>query len=425
MKIIPSINLIFYLFIFLALLLLIVTLVVLLRSKHARKVKALFFGGACCLQLVTIASPIYLYSNKPAPLASPCLLIGVDQHYQIVALNARDGSVRWTHQAQTLSTNGSGNVFYTSDINNRGSIITAWTASSGTQIWQTSLQANGMLEYLMGANGFVYVDVAMGWSDEVVYALRATDGKLTWKHTIHLRSGLGDARNPLLITAGNGLVFVRAQESSFSVLHANDGSLAWHFSPNIPQGRFVYNSQLVLVGQNVYYLQDLAGDQGVSLFAFSQGNGKPLWQRPLQGSSNYASGLAGAGTHLYLSINGQIIVLNALNGTQLWHSPLYMGRTFMVIEARGIAYIPGNGALNALDERNGKILWSLDADPDGNFTELVLSQNVLFASARAIAPHIFNPGSGQDAVVAIDPAHGSVYWSTTNAARFIGIFNLF
>jgi len=43
-----------------------------------------------------------------------------------------------------------------------------------------------------------------------------------------------------------------------------------------------------------------------------------LWQKHLQGSNAYTNGLAGTGAHLYLSINGQTILLSALNGAQLW-----------------------------------------------------------------------------------------------------------
>jgi hypothetical protein len=58
---------------------------------------------------------MYLYSNKPAPLASPAVLIGLDEHSQILALNARDGSVRWTQSlmgVQISITGGPGKLFY-------------------------------------------------------------------------------------------------------------------------------------------------------------------------------------------------------------------------------------------------------------------------------------------------------------------------
>ena len=434
MGLIPPVNPIFYVFLFLAFLLLVLTLIALVRGKRARRVKALFFGGACCLQIVTIAYPIYLYSNKPAPLASSSLLIAIGQNNQIVALNARDGSVRWNqpldNESQTSIAGSPSSLFYTASIANDGaSVVTAIAASDGQQVWKSSLpqpQMYGKIQHFMVSDGFIYFDKATGVSDEVVYALRANDGSLAWKHAEHIPNHLGDSLQPLLITAGNGLVFVRTQGSGFSALHANDGSLAWHFSPNIPQGGSVFAYQLVLVGQNVYYLQSTSGDQDVSLLALSQGNGKPLWQKHMQGSNAYANGLAGAGAHLYLSINGQTILLSVLNGAQLWQSPLDSGIDIAVTEANGIVYIPGNRALNALDERDGKVLWSLSADPDGDFTTPVLSQNVLFASAGAIAPHgFFGTGaSGQDAVVAINPSNGSVYWSTTNATSLIGIFHL-
>ncbi len=132
MSIIPPINPIFYLSGFLVFLLLVLTLIALIKSKRTRRVKVLFLSCACCLQVVTIVYPIYLYSNKTAPLSSSSLLISGDQNGRIVALNARDGSVRWTQSpqgSQTLVTSGSGKVFYAASQTNDGeSVITVQLA---------------------------------------------------------------------------------------------------------------------------------------------------------------------------------------------------------------------------------------------------------------------------------------------------------
>lgn len=204
MTIIPPINPIFYLFLFLAFLLFALTLIILLRSKRARWRKALFFGGACYPQIVAIVYPISLYSNKPAPLVSPLLLIGRGQNSQIVALNARDGSVRWTQSPREnlmSATGGPGNVFYVASQTDDGeSVLTANAASSGSHVWQTSLlskQTDGKFQHLIASNDFVYVDEAVGMSDEVVYALRVSDGSLAWKHAEHLPD-LGYSLNPPL-----------------------------------------------------------------------------------------------------------------------------------------------------------------------------------------------------------------------------------
>ena len=140
MKNIPPVNPLLYVLALLAFILLALTLLALLRSaKRPRRAKALFFGGGCCLQLVTIAYPILLYSNKPAPLSSSSLLIGFGQK-GIVALNARDGSMRWAQPlpktwAWTLVTSGPGKVFYTaSDTTDGGTVLTANTASDGRQV---------------------------------------------------------------------------------------------------------------------------------------------------------------------------------------------------------------------------------------------------------------------------------------------------
>ena len=123
MGIIPPVNPIFYVFLFLAFLLLVLTLIALIKGKRTRRVKALFIICACCLLVVTIVYPIYLYSNKAAPLSSSSLLIGIGQNGRIVALNARDGSDRWTQspgRSQTSITGSPGKVFYAASQTNDG-----------------------------------------------------------------------------------------------------------------------------------------------------------------------------------------------------------------------------------------------------------------------------------------------------------------
>lgn len=443
MGLIPPVNPIFYVFLFLAFLLLVLTLIALVRGKRARWVKALFFGGACCLQIVTIAYPIYLYSNKPAPLASSSLLIAIGQNNQIVALNARDGSVRWTQPIdnQTYISGGSGNLVYTvSKASDGTGVVTAYAASNGRQVWRYSLPLlqNGQQDYvtfsdLLVSDGLVYIDETLR-SSNVVYALHTNDGSLVWKQV----GQTTDDQEPFLITAGNGLLLVQTQDSGFSAWHASDGSLAWHFSPG---GGFIHTYQQVLANQAVYFLQDtaLVSPNGhYSLIALSQSNGKVLWQDQLPGSNAAeisVSKLAVAGTHLYLH-SYDLTLLNAFNGTQIWQDagsrftattkgPPTVLDASAPTEVNGIVYVPRSGALNALDARNGQLLWRLPADPDFNFTTPVFYQNVLFTTANAIPPFHYQAGSGQDAVVAINPSNGSVYWSTTNAVSFVGIYNLF
>jgi outer membrane protein assembly factor BamB len=442
MGIIPPINPIFYLFLFLAFLLFVLALTILVRSKRARWGKALFFGCACLLLIVTIAYPIQLYSNKSAPLASFVVLIGQDHDGQIVALNARDGSVRWTHplDTQTYISGGSDNLVYTvSKASDGTGIVTAYAASNGRQVWRSSLpllpngqQDSVTFSHVLVSDGRVYIDETLR-SSNVVYALHTTDGSLVWKRV----GQTTDDQEPFLITAGNGLLLVQTQDSGFSAWYASDGSLAWHFSP---EGGFVHTYQQVLANQAVYFLQNtvpVSPNRHSSLLALSQRNGKVLWQDQLPGSNAAeisVSKLAVAGIHLYLH-SYDLTLLNAFNGTQIWQDagsrfaattqgPPTVLDASAPTEVNGIVYVPRSGALNALDARNGRVLWRLPADPDGNFTTPVFSQNVLFTSANALPPFRYQAGSGQDAVVAINSFNGSVYWSTTNTADFVGIFNL-
>jgi outer membrane protein assembly factor BamB len=484
--IIPSVNPLFYLFLVLALLLFVLALILLalLFRNGRRRRKRLILGITCVLLLVAVAFPIAGYGNKPAPLASPAVLVGLGQGSQIAVLNARDGSVRWTQSVWTpsysraLVSAGSDHLVYAvSDVNQSFGVVTAYTMSNGRHIWQSSLPLlpasqldQVTFSQLIVSDGRVYVVESVGPSARpgpfyLVYALRSTDGSLVWKHQEPTTNGF----MPFLLTDGNGLLLIQTSDGGFSALHASDGSLAWHFEPSRPQNGSISTYQHLLTRGAVYFLQDswpchspqasgtCSGEQ-ISLLALSQRNGTPLWQDhlwqehlPTSDRSQFnqfkASSLALVGAHLYLNtMTSTLLLLNAFNGVQIWQdsdatlrSPAWSTpgtsscpspavswdpSAFTPTEGNGMAYISRKGALFALDGRTGQVIWTLSANPDATFTTPILSQQVLFASAYAIPGNRCSPSSGQDAVVAIDPSNGSVYWSTANATSLIGIFPL-
>jgi outer membrane protein assembly factor BamB len=467
---IPLAHPLFYLFIILAVL----TLILLNRSLWSRRAHRGKMFLLSILSVFSIMASISFSGNSQAPLVSPTALIGVTDQGQMVVLDARDGSTRWTQTVwvpaySVLIATGSDHLVYAmSEVNKSFGVITAYAASDGRHVWQhvlplLSSSQQVTFSQLLVSDGRIYVVESIGPADGlgplyIVYALRSTDGSFLWRYQVQTPNSFG-------LTAGNGLLLIQTQDGGFSAVHASDGSLAWRFSPAPLQKGSSYTYQQVLANGAVYFLQDswpclnprgmgICFKEQISLLAVSQSNGKTLWQDPLNVSQfphgwtwTWTSSLAVAGTHLYLHTPYVLRLLNASNGAPMWQDPDSAlrvtaqstpdnghdycstladttGQEPTPTEANGRVYISHNGAIFALDARTGRRLWRLNPSLHGYFTTPVIFQNALFVSDKALPGKRFCLDTGQDTLLAINPSNGSVYWNTTNAADLIGISHL-
>lgn len=251
--------------------------------------------------------------QSPPPTTPPVVVDGVMYFASapcgdLLALRATDGGTVWqTHISKGLSgitmldapslsvANG---LIYTS-----GSDQTcARHTSDGSQAWCHPF--SGDVTAPTYVDGILYVGV-LGFPQQLVYALRATDGSEIWHQSVPV-SLLGTSAP----TVANGVVYVGSKNGGLFALQAGDGHTLWHAL----DGAFVMAAPVVSNG--VVY----ASTSG-TVIALDAATGSVKWRTPMLGTSPgapFASvALAVDDNHIYADLDG-IHALNITDGSAAW-----------------------------------------------------------------------------------------------------------
>jgi outer membrane protein assembly factor BamB len=149
----------------------------------------------------------------------------------LYAIRASDGTILW-HFTMNNGKNGmvgwlsveDGIIYATvMDLStpdtNKGRIY-ALQSTTGSVLWHyddTTASPSGALL----ANGVVYVSAYSQDGNEEVYALRARDGFMLWRH------GMGQAvYSPLVLNGAT--IYVGTADGSVYALQATNGAVEWH-----------------------------------------------------------------------------------------------------------------------------------------------------------------------------------------------------
>ena len=196
-------------------------------------------------------------------------------------------------------------------------------------------------------NGVAYAGAANG----AVYALRASDGNVLWRHKINP----GASAAPLV---NGGIIYITAGISdvgpgSLYALRASDGVELWRYTSSDTL------STLLLANGIAYVTSYDVVSQNGSLIALRASDGAQLWHDTARGFSYnspvvdnqvvYVSASADNGT-------GTVYALRVSDGAVLWH---YTTTTFTSVPlvGHGIAYLVSDQGLSALQASNGQLLW--------------------------------------------------------------------
>lgn len=183
----------------------------------------------------------------------------------ILALRGVDGRRLWSYQAQSP-------VSGTPAVQNGllyallqdGSVI-ALQASSGTLLWRTRISAlahlPGYTPLLEGSR--IFLSALEPWGN-VVYALRATDGRILWSHDM-------GSDNPLHTPVLFGSIFYLSQnDGSLDAWRASDGAHLWHYAPSFSSIDWIISDE---TGGTLYIK---AFDNSIAVLRSS--DGKLLWR---------------------------------------------------------------------------------------------------------------------------------------------------
>jgi outer membrane protein assembly factor BamB len=272
--------------------------------------------------------------NDPPGLAASqgCVYVAVDRLY---CLRAGDGAKMWSApDPLTVNLAAGPDAVYAVQ-----STLYALSSRDGTQLWSFAADASAMPAPLL-ADGVIYV---LGYDAQTkVMAIRASDGVELWESpgpgggwlacdgkTVCAVSGVG----PGVQFSGNAGP-IPAQMWTY---RASDGKLLYRSAANAG-----YSLPPVMSGGMAFALTAGDGPTPSKLHAVDPGNGRTAWSYP--GAS---TGLAAARGRIYTtSPDGDLIALNASDGTPVWQCPIRF--TLGPIVVGSIVYVCDNTTVYAV-----------------------------------------------------------------------------
>jgi outer membrane protein assembly factor BamB len=184
-------------------------------------------------------------------------------------------------------------------LSRAGPNLYALNASDGSLRWTTSNDHEPSI--LSITNDVIYIQVEMSFTDQRIYALNASDGSVRWQLQSH------DTSSPLTQLVDN-VVYVETDDGFVHAFSASNGSKLWDSS--VIQGRGY--ARLAGVAQGFAYVSNTASPT-YELYALRLSDGAIQWKKALAG------GIYGGSGGLVYVINTRILyAFNSQNGSVRW-----------------------------------------------------------------------------------------------------------
>jgi outer membrane protein assembly factor BamB len=272
---------------------------------------------------------------------------------EVVALNARNGKVRWRRDSGAKAASSPAwsqhRLFVT--ILEPGRIL-ALRARTGKRIWRKSLPSRTESSPLI-RGGRVY----FGSEDGTVYCLRARDGKEIWRYQAAgaVKAGLAYSK---------GLLFFGDYGGEFTAIRARDGKEVWSLDS---EGRSFGRSGNFYSTPAVAFGRVYVGNTDGFVYSFVARNGKLAW-RTQTGAFVYAAPavarVPGFKPAVYIgSYDGNFYALDARSGSKLWTHNAGGKISGAATVVGDVVYFGNLGKKNtrALNARTGKKVWGFHA----------------------------------------------------------------
>ena len=372
--------------------------------------------AACTLFGNGVTTVQALNQDAPVPAGSGLYSLLYQQpqgnsafHSTLARIDAVTGTPQWQQSLPSITPKitVSDGIVYAVD----GLDVQALRGSDGTSLWHTTLSdlvqtptsGNGPVGgTAVIADGYVYLGIVDGVGSLQhgrVVALRASDGAHLWSRALD---------DVAALAAGAGLVLVGSDGNGLRALHAADGSLAWQ-AP--------YDGAAQVLGGLVY-----VGDGPGPLVALDEHTGTLVWTLPCWKQTAIA--LSPSGMQIYigclelnngLATAGGIFAFDTQQRQLLWK---HLGADFITapIAIANLVFIPNGTALDAVRARDGKRVWSQQAEePNAGPVALARIGDTLFVRMSLKYPHIYVFGCGTSckqsySLSALRPSDGAPYW---------------
>ncbi len=297
----------------------------------------------------------------------------------------------------------------------------ALNASSGEQLWNFTAPIIGSAGGFI-ASPVVYTDnstnityVIIGNENTFLYAINASSGEQIWNTTLY---------GPIYPTSAvyNNIVYAAAGAAAnpdFFAINITDGSIIWSYSASGVSSR---SSPTVYNGM-VYFTMSRPSNNSV-VYALNATNGSYIWNYtiPTSGVEIWSSpAISPSLGILYIGVNdGRIYALNATTGTQIWNFSFYnfsanIVSTPSVLDCSlgslvcGIVFVGADG-IYALNASTGSVIWQFNESGFVMASTPAFSKDVVYA---AFGNAVGNEGR----VYALDVSTGTPLWVFYSGAK--------
>jgi outer membrane protein assembly factor BamB len=273
----------------------------------------------------------------------------------VTRANVGQLSIAWTAALPSVSDNSevavTGGVAYVGS----GDMVTAFNATTGTQLWQATLPGEVLGTPAM-QNGLVLVGidrVVKHVTKGFVEALDSTTGAEVWARWVGALPG-GDLSSTTSITAAAGRVYVTLASGRVDALGMAHGFRIWQSAvlPGLSLSQPSVADGLVVVGGG-----------GTSVSALRVTDGTVAWQHSFasagggESAANWLPAISNGTAYVGL-LNG-VAALSLASGAVMWDNKSLAG-VFFPLSVTSNAVIAGpNGGdgLLALSRSDGSVLW--------------------------------------------------------------------
>lgn len=248
-----------------------------------------------------------------------------------------------------------GSVVYTIDS---GANLTAFNNESGKELWDTSLQPEGM-DKEISSGGLTYANgqlfAATGYGE--IIALAPDTGAVIWRSKVAtpLRSA------PV---ANEGRVFVVTIDNQLVALDAVTGQILWTHAGIIETAGLLGAPSPALGAEGLLLVAYSSGE----LYALKQETGRELWSDNLTARRSEGGILSIAAIRaqpvlaangqvaLSVSNSGRLVAMDVRSGQRIWEQRL-AGTQMPWVAGDTVFIITNQSQLVALTLRDGKVRW--------------------------------------------------------------------
>lgn len=292
------------------------------------------------------------------PVLREGILYAVDVHGRLDAITATDGERLWRHHIDEPILAGVGADHSRLYVVNRKGQLLALSMKDGSELWRQSLSSEVLAP--PQSNGALVVVQTI---DGKVFGLDAEDGKRRWQY---------DSVVPVLSFRGTATPWVGANQTlagfangQLMAFSNEDGRPLWQYTVGQPQGRTELE-RLVDVDSSPRVLDDVVyvtGYQG-RLAALALDSGQELWSRK---TSSLQTPAAGFGNIYVARADGSLVAYNLSSRQEVWKQDQLSWRQLSGPESVADNLVVGDfeGYLHAISQKDGRIRGRVRVDSDG------------------------------------------------------------